>query len=377
MVLKDLFHPSCIVTVEWLVILILYAYTKHGLFSISDYTLCLVLMWSIIFSISCFMFSRIKFQCSIKISNQSVNHSLIKSLYIPLVLLKILFIISIFSFFGFSPGQIRKGLLEDLPVLLKLLFYIDSFSTIYYFALFFDKKSSIRMKIFFTILVIFCSFLKMNKTVFLSIFFSFCYLLYSQKKLNVKSLLFLLLIVCGSVFLLVYIRKDSSTIQDFTIGKYLAIYTLSPLTAFGQIVNGDIKISAHESYVFIFLNRVFSKLFNLNLNTTIFGPWINVPFPTNVYTILAPFYIDFKTVGIVTFSFIEGAFSGYIYSYVKRNFIAFKIFYAGFIFSLFLQFFSDYFFYAMSTLLQYLIFSFVFVVKIKEKKYFKANSCQK
>ena len=102
---------------------------------------------------------------------------------------------------------------------------------------------------------------------------------------------------------------------------------------------------------------------------TIFGPWVNVPLPTNVYTVLAPSYIDFGVFGIILSSSVQGIVWGTIYGFVKRNYIIFKIIYGTMLYYMGLQFFSDYFAYSFSVFIQYVILSIILVVKIRGLQY--------
>ena len=177
------------------------------------------------------------------------------------------------------------------------------------------------------------------------------------------------IITIGLLVAIVEMRGDKNTFASFSIVKYLTIYLLSPLTAFDQVVTGKLSVPVHLNggYVFVFFYKLTSIV--TGEKATIFGPWVNVPLPTNVYTVLAPSYIDFGIFGIVLSSSIQGIVWGTIYGFVKRNFLIFKIIYGTMLYYMVLQFFSDYFAYSFSVFIQYFILSIILVVKIKGLNY--------
>ena len=84
--------------------------------------------------------------------------------------------------------------------------------------------------------------------------------------------------------------------------------------------------------------------------------WVEVPVPTNVYTVMSDPFADFGYIGIFVFAVIEGLFWGFLYKRgVQQNKIQWKIFYAVYFYTLIFQFFADYIFTFFSVLLQLLI----------------------
>lgn len=373
---RDILHPSLIITLEWGTILFLYSYVDHGLYVISDKTINLVLLWTYCFSFSSLLTSRTNFKLSLKLDYSDVSVGVLNILYIFFVLSNIALIVFIILAFGVSPIDIRLGLLDSIPFHINVLFYINTFSYVYLSYILIKKNSLSKNKIvLFLFIMVITSFIKMNKTAFFSLFFLLIYILKIKNKLKIRTIIILCIALLLLVTLLVGIRGDAGTISDFSIMKYLYIYILSPLTAFDFIVQGKVPVSNPVGgYSFVFFNRVLSLIPNISLNTKIFGPWVNVPLPTNVYTALAPFYLDFGEQGIIIFASLQGFFWGCMYNLQKRKKIIFQVFYGVLLYSLILQFFSDYFFYTFSVLIQIFIVSSLFVVKLKDLKYLKYNT---
>lgn len=373
---RDVLHPAVIITLGWGLIIYLYNYVDHGLFDISDKTMQLVLLWIYCFSFSSLLTSRMNFRLSLKLNYTDVSVDILNKLYIFFSLSNLALVVFIILTFGFSPIDIRLGLLNSIPFHINVLFYINTFSYVYLSYILIKKNSLSKNKIvLFLFIMIITSFIKMNKTAFFSLFFLLIYILRIKNKLKIKTIIILCIALLLLVTLLVGIRGDADTISDFSVLKYLYIYILSPLTAFDFIVQGKVSVSNPVGgYTFVFFNRVLSFIPNISLNTKIFGPWVNVPLPTNVYTALAPFYLDFGEQGIIIFASLQGFFWGCMYNLQKRKKIIFQVFYGVLLYSLILQFFSDYFFYTFSVLIQIFIVSSLFVVKLKDFKYLKYNT---
>lgn len=373
---RDVLHPAVIITLGWGLIIYLYNYVDHGLFDISDKTIQLVLLWIYCFSFSSLLTSRMNFRLSLKLNYTDVSVDILNKLYIFFSLSNLALVVFIILTFGFSPIDIRLGLLNSIPFHINVLFYINTFSYVYLSYILIKKNSLSKNKIvLFLFIMIITSFIKMNKTAFFSLFFLLIYILRIKNKLKIKTIIILCIALLLLVTLLVGIRGDADTISDFSVLKYLYIYILSPLTAFDFIVQGKVSVSNPVGgYTFVFFNRVLSFIPNISLNTKIFGPWVNVPLPTNVYTALAPFYLDFGEQGIIIFASLQGFFWGCMYNLQKRKKIIFQVFYGVLLYSLILQFFSDYFFYTFSVLIQIFIVSSLFVVKLKDFKYLKYNT---
>lgn len=366
---KDFFHPAVLVSIEWLFIIFLYIFTNHGLYELSIETYLIVFLWVFFFSLCSFASSNVKFSINKKYKSYIPNISFIKRLYLPLLLSNILLIGSIILAYGANFNSIRLGLLDRIPPYVKILFYINTFSYAYFAVICFSNIFKLRKILIFAFFIILTSFFKTNKTTFISFFLLVLFVFRQRKLLNLKTFLFMTIITIGLLVAIVEMRGDKNTFVSFSIGKYLTIYLLSPLTAFDQVVTGKLSVPAHQNggYVFVFFYKL-TSIFT-GEKATIFGPWVNVPLPTNVYTVLAPSYIDFGIFGIVLSSSIQGIVWGTIYGFVKRNFLIFKIIYGTMLYYMGLQFFSDYFAYSFSVFIQYVILSIILVVKIRGLQY--------
>lgn len=89
-----------------------------------------------------------------------------------------------------------------------------------------------------------------------------------------------------------------------------------------------------------------------------------VPLPTNVYTVIGPFWLDFGYVGVVVYSFIIGSVSGFLYRIALNKELWAVIAYSFFACTLVLQFFGEYIFTNLSYTIQIMALTF-FAFKFK------------
>lgn len=370
---KNFFHPSVIISLEWLVIISLVFINQDNFYTLSNITISIICVWVIIFCVTSFFISRVRWKIPIGLSKKQLINFPLKSLYLPLLFSNIFLIFLIVQRFGFSFINIREGLLRPLPIYLKTMFYINTFSYAYFAVLCSVKKISKTKVMLFAFVLIISSFAKTNKTTFISFFSLILFLLYSQKKLSFKKIILLLLSMFVLIGLVVIIRGDMNTVANFSIVKYLTIYILSPVVAFDQIVKGDIGLPPWQfgGHVFILIYRILSVLTRGVIHSQTFSVWIYHPVPTNVYTTLAPYYIDFGVLGIALFAFLQGIFWGVVYGMQKSGYVYYKILYGLLLYSLLLQFFSDYFVYTLSVVVQYIIFTILLTGNIRDLKYIK------
>ena len=159
---RDVLHPAVIITLGWGLIIYLYNYVDHGLFDISDKTMQLVLLWIYCFSFSSLLTSRMNFRLSLKLNYTDVSVDILNKLYIFFSLSNLALVVFIILTFGFSPIDIRLGLLNSIPFHINVLFYINTFSYVYLSYILIKKNSLSKNKIvLFLFIMIITSFIKM------------------------------------------------------------------------------------------------------------------------------------------------------------------------------------------------------------------------
>ena len=362
LLIRDVFHPSVIVCSFWSLLLLLYLFTNHPLWDLSD-------KFGIAISFWVFPFSFFAFVCGRKplilehSRNLYVNVRLFNNLFPYIIFLDLLFsLLIIYYAGGLSFVAIRRLLLvQDLPPALNVLFYANTFITTYVFYGLLNFEFLDKRKVLLAlVLLLIVSIFKSNKTSVLSIFIGLLYVLKIRHNLKIRYLLLVVIIIVGLLVLISLNRGDFDFESDGQIQNYLYIYLLSPLTAFDLLLNGDIVLDpgVWGSGTLAFLYKLIN-FFGGTLEISQLGTWVNVPLPTNVFTTMRGFYLDGGFLGIFIMSCVLGIIWGGLYAFqLARNKI-FLLFYAMMLGSLFFQSFGDYFFYSFSMTLQYYVFSVI------------------
>jgi len=260
----------------------------------------------------------------------------------------------------------REGLLEDdFPIYLKLLFYFNSFSVVYFLVVsLFPGILTKRQYLVLLFVILVSTIVKTNKTAIIGLACGFFYIYKMRGKLTFFNVMKSVLLIVGILFLTISLRGDVT--DSFDLLNYLNIYTLSPMAAMDMVVNQELSIesSAWGGSTFVFFYKILNT-FGCNFEIISRGEWVNVPVPTNVFTVLCGFYVDFGMTGVLVFASLLGGFWGVIYRFASRGFSIFIVFYALMLHSLILQFFADYFFKTFSMTLQFFLFSVLFFIPIR------------
>lgn len=143
------------------------------------------------------------------------------------------------------------------------------------------------------------------------------------------------------LFILIQIFRGASG-SEFSLLDFLYIYILSPLPAFDSyILNSN---STNLFSTVSFGEHTFANLLgDSSVNPDYFENenFVFVPLPTNVFTVMSSYFIDWRWRGIALGGFFFGLFFSYIYKRAKVNDI-YKLLYASVAYIIVLQFFFDF-----------------------------------
>jgi oligosaccharide repeat unit polymerase len=127
-------------------------------------------------------------------------------------------------------------------------------------------------------------------------------------RLPVRKLLVLVPAVFGLMIALQVVRALAG--EQLVLSKFLGLYVYSPLVALGYMnTPPDAPFGAH---VFRFAYALVEAAFGGRAPVQVVQPYVAVPFPTNVYTVIQPFAADFGHLGV----FFGAVFYGLIFSLV-------------------------------------------------------------
>lgn len=372
---RDLFNPACITCIVWCTLIFLYQTIDTGLNKLSPLFFKLVFFWCLSFTIGCLLVSNLKFTSKYsKIKFQNIN---LIGLYWCLLFLLLLSFILIFinaDKIDISPiGYVRNIGLNSptIPYDVKIINFV---TTIIYpvVFLFLETKAPTIKKFVIFILYLFLSVLSGSKSQVMQIALTSIFLLFYRKRFNYLLFLVVALFLILAVVVITLYRDNGNSKIDFL--ELIYIYFFSPLPAFDLLINNEIvaQNTPWGSTVFGVLFRICSKLFGTDIPSPGLG-FVEVPVPTNVYTVMLTGYVDFGIIGMFFFSFFYGMLWGWFYSFVKRENTFYKLLYACFFHVLVLQFFADYFFpylmiYIYQVLILILIYSKSYNIFLRESK---------
>lgn len=205
------------------------------------------------------------------------------------------------------------------------------------------------------------AFAVMEKGILLYLVVVVLFACYEKRYIKMHTIITILCLIVGVFFFLTLARfsDDSDASKTFTFVDFFAIYILSGPVAFGRLVEDlTMQFGANTfQTAYLFLNRMFPGQYEVHQALQEFV-WI--PLPTNVYTVMQPFYIDFGYTGVAYFAFIYGTASAVLYR-MYRNGSAFGFcMYAYIAEVLMIQFHQDEIFFGMVHFIQFTFFVWLF-----------------
>lgn len=352
---RNIVHPSVIVSMIWTLLLFLYNVSEHGLYILSDRFYLATLLWVIPFCLS----SLIKFRSkcvNIKNGSCSVCSKKIKILLNVMIVVNLYYLYRLYNFssLGYYNDYFKLKADGELPVFFTVMNYVNQISLVVFTVICLNIERIKKWKIYLFSLIFFaCCFLMSIKTMLAQVIFIIIITNYYKGKLNWKKTVIVFAVFFSLVVSVQVYRSNNS--NEFDLIQFLNVYALSPLPAFDLALNG--KINLEEGGTYRFFLTFLNKLFGFDFAVYSGGDrWVEVPVPTNVYTVMSDPFVDFGYIGIFVFAVIEGLFWGFLYKRgVQQNKIQWKIFYAVYFYTLIFQFFADYIFTFFSVLLQLLI----------------------
>ncbi|HCU0293895.1 TPA: oligosaccharide repeat unit polymerase [Citrobacter sedlakii] len=157
--------------------------------------------------------------------------------------------------------------------------------------------------------------------------------------LNKKKLFFIVPAIIFAILFMHFMRMSSG--ESTTVSSVLGIYIYSPLLALSKLSELNTNGEAGE-YTFRFLIAV---LYKTGLSSTepvkTILDYVNVPVPTNVFTVMQPFYQDYSLLGVAFGAILYGVIYSTIYLLAKKGNPLALLIYASFAIGLFTSFFAE------------------------------------
>lgn len=205
-----------------------------------------------------------------------------------------------------------------------------------------------RMPLWQLILIFVANFIcfaaTMGKTSIFVIFVSLAFVLYEKGIIRLRS------IAVGAVGILVLLfffnlareeqTSHASTGSNTTFLDFFLMYVMSPPAAFSTLQD-----HFSEQFGYSSLSAIYRLINDWTGSQYMVNPGIQeyawVPVPTNVYTILQPFYEDFGYHGVAFFALVYGLVTGWLYRLCRNGSGVGKCVYTYFLVHLVMQFFME------------------------------------
>lgn len=372
---REVFSPWSVTLLVWIAVMSAYAFTDHGLYPATSQFTEAISIWVPGFCLS--SYAAFHLTPAYKGVRWKQNPDVIRLLFIFTA------VIAPFAFYKALSFALSSGSPADLMFNLRdqaindkgfSLGFLGYFVHVAYVLLLvnLDRRSIDRKGLCLaTILCLIFFFTTLSKQVFFMIAVSLLYLLYVYKRITLKPFLYF-----GAAFLFLGIlftavrSVNSGSEETFTFMDLLVMYIVSPVSAFCY--------DSPESAA-IWGENTFRGLYNIGnaLGLTFKQPadliqsFIYIPLPTNVYTMMSPYFKDFGYDGLLVFSVLEGAITGCIYKYAESGHNVVRLLYTYLLTMLILQYFDETFFMGMSRFLQIIVLVLLCYTKVtfgKEEK---------
>lgn len=154
---------------------------------------------------------------------------------------------------------------------------------------------------------------KYGKLTFFLIFITVVYVLFERKLIKVRTIA----IFCFVLFFIFYVftvsrtSSDASPSDSMSIIDFLGIYFTSPPIAFGHLRPTISQYLCPNSLwtIYSYMGRFIN---GVTVEHDAFSEFVFVPVPTNVYTIMKPFYQDGGVFGVAFFALLYGIGTGLV-----------------------------------------------------------------
>lgn len=180
---------------------------------------------------------------------------------------------------------------------------------------------------------------RMEKSGILIMILGTTFMMYERRKIRIRSILLTFASIIVLFFFFNLSKEDVDSEAESTFLDFFGMYVTSPMVAFDRLYP-DLSGNFGEN-TFCILYPYFNMLgFNLEYMDRL-QEFVWVPIPTNVYTIMQPFYNDFGILGIGFFGLVYGAFFGWAYRRFRNGDPVFICVYTYLIEVIIIQFYND------------------------------------
>ncbi|MDU1904880.1 MAG: O-antigen polymerase [Dysgonomonas sp.] len=361
--------PAVIISFAWGMVFVGYGLISHGMYDISIKTFFVLCIWIFSSLLGAFFFTHVKVLPSS--SSDSVFNTTIRSVYywisvigvFPLLYIAYKQGTTMEADFLFNLRMANTGIVET-EYKYGIFQYVFAIA---YVSLLIETYSSEKINkriIILLIINILLSIITMAKSTFFFLFIPFACIKIFTLNISIKKLIpFLGIIVLFMIFVqLMRTGEDSENV----ISTMFNVYIFGGIPALDQIVVADTHTLNWGEMTFRFFYTVKSVVLgggieDGNYINNIFsnGQYVFVPYPTNVFTVIFPFWMDFGFLGVLVGGLIFGILAGLIYKLAIRKRAWSIVFYSYLVAVLVLPFFGEYLVTNLSYTIQLILLSYI------------------
>lgn len=180
---------------------------------------------------------------------------------------------------------------------------------------------------------------RMEKSGILIMILGTMFLLYERKTIKMHTILLTFAGIIVFFFFFNLSKEEADSEQDTTFLDFFAMYVTSPLVAFEHLRP---DISGHFGENTFCIIYPYLNMLGLHLDyVDRLQEFVWVPIPTNVYTVMQPFYNDFGVPGIGFFGIVYGVLFGWTYRKFREGSPLFICIYTYLVQVILIQFYND------------------------------------
>lgn len=179
----------------------------------------------------------------------------------------------------------------------------------------------------------------MEKSGILIMILSTLFVLYERRKIRIRTIGLTFGIIIVLFFFFNMSKEDANSDESMSFMDFFGMYITSPMIAFERL-----KVTIGDTFAANTLNDFYPQLMRFGIKIDgiqRLQDFVYVPIPTNVYTIMQPFYNDFGRMGVAFFGFLYGSLFGFVYRKFYDGDDMYKCFYTYLVEVIIIQFYNE------------------------------------
>lgn len=360
----DAFSPWSITSAVWLGIFVMFSLFGYNLYPLQDRLYTCVMIWvPILVLTSIATYYALPTDNSKDISDgieiSGLPYKFLFALAIvcsPLYLYQVVKVAMMFDMNNLLNNIRIFSSYADKNALMTLLIYVNPINQVLFITEMWNYPNNGKWRLWVIVAAnMFCTIAVMSKTPIFILFISSLYILYEKRSIKLSSIFFWGIFLLAVFYGFNEIRNPESARGESSFLDFFSMYVLSPSVAFewAQEKLTDQFGSFSFAFFYAFATKLGLGTFYVQKQLQDF---VDVPIPTNVYTVFQPYFEDFGYKGVAVFASLWGILTGWMYRLSKNGNVMAKCMYAYIVFALVMQFYQESLFVNLSYVLQYAIF---------------------